>query len=435
MIIKKIIEKLRSRGYEDFYLANLADKYDVVIFFVMLFLMSFVIMAIIAGLSLLLPETFINMLSREEIHPAFGLLIIVIVILPNSLYAGIKDSKKKGETDLRITYIVSSRLSKIVLKMIRYAPTISVFSLVVFFVCAITQYGFYVKMLIAFALSLFLLFVFARPYHKLLAYIMKEAVYFVNWKTHQQLEHFEELYSRHDRWWMPSADLDFEKFNIDHFRNICVSAFVSASVGLLAALFYVLSYSPMLRIFRSEDVESYQAGQMYIEASYNEAEEDNSDFVNAETNNMERLEEEVTTTNEGDEYEMREDNAIEESYESKDVEEAEYKENARKEDTERYHLSELDEQPTMKDGGALKRGIADYLKKNIPEIGEKLPYMEFEISPDGKITYVDASLISDKELRAKIKNTLLSMPNLIPGRKNGHGVYVITNITIDKIPY
>lgn len=434
MIIKRIVEKLRNRGYEDFYLANLADKYDVVIFFVVLFFMAFFVMAIIAGLSLLLPDTFIKTLSREEIHPAFGLLVVVIVILPNGLYAGIKDSKKKGEADLRIIYIVSSGLSKIMLKMTRYAPAISAFLLVVFLACAITQYGFDVKMLIAFALSLFLLFIFARPYHKLLAYVMKEAVYFVNWKTHQQLEHFEELYSRHDRWWMPSADLDFERFNIDHFRNICVSAFVSASVGSLAVLFYVLSYSPMLRIFRSEDVESYQEEQLYEETSYNEAEEDISDFLNAETDNVEKPEE-VTATNEDDVIETGEDNANEVNYELKDVDEVEYKENAKKEDTERYHLSELDEQPTMKDGVALKKGIADYLKKNIPEIGERHLYMEFEISPDGKITYVDASLISDEGLSAKIKNTLLSMSNLIPGRKNGHGVYVITNITIDEIPY
>lgn len=434
MIIKRIVEKLRNRGYEDFYLANLADKYDVVIFFVVLFFMAFFVMAIIAGLSLLLPDTFIKTLSREEIHPAFGILVVVIVILPNVLYAGIKDSRKKGEGDLRIIYIVSSILSKIMLKMTRYAPAISAFLLVVFLACAITQYGFDVKMLIAFALSLLLLFVFARPYHKLLAYVMKEAVYFVNWKTHQQLEHFEELYSRHDRWWMPSADLDFERFNIDHFRNICVSAFVSASVGSLAVLFYVLSYSPMLRIFRSEDVESYQEEQLYEEASYNEAEEDISDFLNAETDNVEKPEE-VTATNEDDVIETGEDNANEVNYELKDVDEVEYKENAKKEDTERYHLSELDEQPTMKDGVAFKKGIADYLKKNIPEIGERLPYTEFGISPDGKITYVDASLISDKELRVKIENTLLSMPNLIPGRKNGHGVYVITNITIDETPY
>ena len=303
MIIKRIVEKLRNRGYEDFYLANLADKYDVVIFFVVLFFMAFFVMAIIAGLSLLLPDTFIKTLSREEIHPAFGLLVVVIVILPNVLYAGIKDSKKKGEADLRIIYIVSSGLSKIMLKMTRYAPAISAFLLVVFLACAITQYGFDVKMLIAFALSLFLLFISARPYHKLLAYVMKEAVYFVNWKTHQQLEHFEELYSRHDRWWMPSADLYFERFNINHFRNICVSAFVSASVGSLAVLFYVLSYSPMLRIFRSEDVESYQEEQLYEEASYNEAEEDISDFLNAETDNVEKPEE-VTATNEDDVIEI-----------------------------------------------------------------------------------------------------------------------------------
>lgn len=432
MIVEKIVNWFRNKGYDDFWLADLADTYEVGLFGIMLFL-QIVVFCIIVGIG----AGIIGLLFGFGEGDKSGNVIIFFIglfMLPYLCHMSIKVSKEKGKTDLRLWYMVSSRVSKISTKTMKYVPIISVFLLVLFLIKAITQYGFYVKMVIAFALSLLLLLVFAHPYNKLLARVKKEAEYFVDWKTLQEVEQFEETYSRHEKWHIASADLDFEKFNIDHFRNICVSAFMSVSFGLLATLLFWLSYSPML--IRYDKAKTIQTEELYEEPFSGETEEVNSSHTDIEPE--ESIEPEVIDTVTSKEAEDVNDAAFEEvaiedkkETEEKDIDVNE-KKNTEMQDTRHYHLNELDVQPTMNDGSSLKKGIATYLIEHVTELKGNHVYVAFEISPDGKIIDVDASLVHDRELREKIRNALLSMPNVIPGKKDGNAVYVSTNITIEK---
>ena len=99
---------------------------------------------------------------------------------------------------------------------------------------------------------------------------------------------------------------------------------------------------------------------------------------------------------------------------------------------EYFALNQLDEIPTMSDGTPLYRGVVAYLREQIPELEGKHAYVEYKISSEGKVVEVDASLVNGTELQNKIRNSLLSMPNVIPGKKDGHAVYVMTNLTIER---
>lgn len=438
MIVKKIIEKLRNKGYDDFYLADLADTHEGGIFFLVFFLQF---------LALAIPIAFVGFLFWG-VHFFWGAEIILSPFVmwgwfclflgyPYFTHIGIKDKKKKGETDLRVTYIMSSKMSNIYMRTIRYAPVISLGLLVVCLIIAIIQHGIHVKIIVAFFISLLFLLFIARPYHRLLPRVMKEAVYYVDWKTHQVLDHFEERYSGYEKWRIPSSEMDFEQFNVWFFRNICQNAFVSVSIGCLTGLIYALSFSPMscmvFNIEKTTRAEQHYEGPSIEEKKIiqtREASDESEDEIEGNVTQEDREELMKMEEKTEDEAEVIADETIvKEEIIGKEKEETAEGNNSQ---IEYFPLSLLDEMPTMSDGTAFKRGIVSYLKKEIPELEGKYAYVEFKISPEGKVVEVDASLVNDSQLQDKIRNSLLSMPNVNPGKKGGHAVYVKTNITVER---
>ena len=374
MIVKKIIEKLRNKGYDDFYLADFVDKHEQGIFFFILVLQALVIAIPIIVMKFLLGEQFLPV----------WVIICCFLVFPFLLYAVIQDEKKKGETELRMTYIISSTISKLCLKTIRYAPFISVILLVVFLIYAIIQYGFHMKMIMVFATSLLLLLIIARPYHKLLSRVMKNAVYYVDWKTHQIVENFEDIYSGHEKWWMSSSEMDFEQFNVWYFRNICQTAFVSVSIGCLAGLIYAVSFSPMCCMYGYNKLKTGQTEQLFENTTSEEVEtsqaltipKESEDVQNDETyeedvEDMETYEEEVVDVKD---QETREEDVedVEKVEEVEDVNEKIIDKQEEEVRTKRYEDSELEEKIYMNDGGNIRYGVRDYLKKHIPILADDM---------------------------------------------------------------
>ena len=456
MIVKRIIEKLRSKGYDDFYLADLAEKYEgaffFFIFFIQLLIIYVVVVGILALLVYLLPQSVLDTNSSGgNTSLGIGGVVVGIIILvfifcifcPPILSATIKDRKRKGETDLRITYIVSAQISKIGLKAIRYAPVISTVLLVASLIFALIQYGFNFRIIFAFAISLLLLRLVSRPYYKLLSRVKKEASYYVDWKTHQIIEHFDERYSGYEIWRIPSSEMDFEEFNVYYFRNICQATFVSVSIGCLSSLIYLLSLSPMLLggIVMNE-AEIVQSEQLYEGPSIEEAKTVQTAQTQIASNEKEEYIEGDVTQEDWEDALANEENDSQEENKVQEAEEEQKQEGViePEEETVDYNnnrieyfaLNQLDEKPTMSDGTPLSRGVVAYLREQIPELEGNYAYVEYKISPMGEIIEVDASLVNDRELRGKIRNSLYSMPNVNPGKKDGRAVYVWTNITVER---
>lgn len=451
MIVKKIIEKLRNRGYDDFYLADLAEKHEGILFFFIFLFQLFITLSIVRVL-MLLPKLVVEMLpfgneTGRGDGALIGMIIVMIsmiILFPPFLSSIIKDRKRKGETDLRITYIISSKISKIGLKLIKLTPAISTTLLVISLIFALYRDGFHLRIFIAFVISLLLLLLISRPYQKLLDRVMKEALYYVEWKTHQMVDHFDERYSGYEIWRIPSSEMDFEQFNTYYFRNICLTTFVSVSVGCLSCLVYLLSLSPLVVPIHNkvEAKQVEQSEQLYEEASSNEK---NTPQTNIQSNvasdeSEEEIEGDVTQDDWEELMKMEEkmedeaeviadETIVKEEIIGKEKEETAEGNNSQ---IEYFPLSLLDEMPTMSDGTAFKRGIVSYLKKEIPELEGKYAYVEFKISPEGKVVEVDASLVNDSQLQDKIRKSLLSIPNVNPGKKGGHAVYVKTNITVER---
>ncbi|MBO4550529.1 MAG: hypothetical protein J5733_07330, partial [Bacteroidaceae bacterium] len=408
----------------------------------------FVVYGILALLVYLLPQSVLDTNSSGEnsslgiLGVVVGIIILLFIFGPLILSASIKDRKRKGETDLRITYIVSAQISKIGLKAMRYAPVISAGLLVASLVFALIQYGFYFRIIVAFTISLLLLHFISRPYHKLLSRVMKEASYYVDWKTHQILDHFEERYSGYEIWRIPSSEMDFEEFNVYYFRNICQTSFISASIGCLSGLIYLLSLSPLCFSGFDKVVTEKAEQTVYDEASSNETkvtqavqtkvasdeieEEIEGDVTQEDWEELIKMEEETEEEAEGV---ITEKKVADEERFAQDKKETDKDYNTR---VKYFPLNLLDEMPTMSDGTVLHRGVVAYLKEQIPELEGKHAYVEYKISPEGEIIEVDASLVYDTELRKKIRESLLSIPNVKPGKKDGKAVYVLTNITIER---
>lgn len=433
MVVKKIVERFRNKGYDDFWLADLAETHEGAIFSLIFFLSLIVSVLPFVALTSFLGETF---------FVAFGPFLGILEI-PSILYLFIRTRKQMGETDQRLMYMVSSKISKICLKAMRYAPIISTCLLVVFLIKAIIQYGFQMKMLMAFAISLILLLLFARPYHKLLSRVMKEAVYYVDWKTHELVDHFEERYSGYEIWRIPSSEIDFEQFNVWFFRNICQTTFVSVSIGCLAGIIYALSFSPMSCMLGYNKSDKEQPEQLYENSSIEEVKTVQTAQTQVATKEIEEEIEGDVTQEDWEDVLANEENYSQEGIEVQKAEEEQKQENViepEKEETEGnnnnrieyFALNQLDEIPTMSDGTSLSRGVIAYLREQIPELKGKYAYVEYKLSPTGKVTDVDASLVDDRVLQEKIRNSLLSMPIVIPGKKDGQSVYVKTNITIEK---
>ena len=434
MIVQKIIERYRRKGYDDFWLADFADTHEGGIFFLIIFLQFLVVAIPIVSLGFLLVKLHFMILGTyiTSVIPV-GIFFSFIFIIPYWGYVGIKDKKKKGETDLRMTYMIHSKISKIWLKVMRHVPVISMGLLVMSLFLAIIQCGFHLMILIVFFINLQLLLVIARPYNKLLSRIMMEAVYYVDWKTHQVVDHFEERYSGYEKWRIPSSEMDFEQFNVWFFRNICQTAFVSVSIGCLAGLICALSSSPLML-----------AGVIMEEAEIVQPSNDSSSLNETRTlqtqvasNEIEKVLEEEPIEPEVEETFVDEEEESEEILTDEKVEEdvTESKEETVEKNNSNansFPLNLLDEMPTMSDGTTLHRGVVAYLKEQIPELEGKHVYVEYKISPEGKVVEVDASLVADRELREKIRKSLLSMPNVKPGKKDGKAVYVLTNITVER---
>lgn len=437
MIVKKIVKWFRNRGYDDFYLADLADKYEGVLFFLVFVLQFLVIVGLLSVLDYLLPKSIVEMFfSKGEnisgILRVVGIVILVSIFSPPILLAVIKDKKRKGETDLRIMYIISSNISKLGLKLIRNAPVISAVILVAYLIYSLSQYGFYFRILEAFSLRLLLLLLIFRLYHKLLSRVMKEAMYYVEWKTHQIVDNFDERYSGYEIWRIPPSEMDFEQFNVWHFRNICQTAFVCVSVGCITVFIYALSFSPISCMSCYDRGKTEQTEELYEKPSSGETEEVKSSRIDKEPEESIEPEVKETVTSDGAEdiIEVEEDNIIEKIKTEEETVDVEEGRETEAQNTRHYHSYELDVQPTMNNGRPLNKEIPAYLIERVMELDRKYVDMTIEISPAGKIYSVDAS-IDDRELLEKIRNVLLSMPNVIPGEKDGHAVYVSTRITIE----
>ena len=100
-----------------------------------------------------------------------------------------------------------------------------------------------------------------------------------------------------------------------------------------------------------------------------------------------------------------------------------------------YNPSELDERPTMSDGIPLHIGVERYLKERFPVLENNRLAVNVYISPTGKIEGAVANggdLRITDSLRKEMGESLLSMPNVVPGKKGGHTVHVLQYVHIDR---
>lgn len=409
MWIKSLIDKLRAKGYDDFYMANLASTHDCTWFFFIGLLQIVVINGVFQLLMMML-----GIRGIQDILYLFIMCSTALFIFSWSPCANIKASKDEGESDLRITYVINSWICKFMLKVFRYAPVISMTLLAIVFVSCIIAYGFHWRMLLTSAIGIVLLLVFSSKYLKLMNRIFKEGAYYVDWKTNQEVEHFEEMYSRHEKWWLSESEKTFEKFNVDRYRSIRLTAFVGTFGCMFASIIFAFSFSPLFgasldasakkqdNVEQTTHVEHINEVQLEVPETSSEA--------NAEPADADVVEDEDPI---GDGNVPSEEPAEETQTES----------------TEVLSLSEVDDMPTMADGSNINQGLTAYLKSHIPELPENKVYVEFKISEAGHIYDVDASLVYDARVRSKIKK-LLPTIKVKPGRKDGHAVVVKTNLKI-----
>lgn len=348
MLIKRIIDKLRSKGYDDFYMANLTSKYDSMwFFFVGLLQVALVI----------LPYSLIKRLLGIPESQGFDLLGIIVMFIALCTFvlffvswipeAGLHTAKDKGESDMRISYMVKSWVCSFMLKVFRYAPLISMILLPIILAGGIIIYGFLWQMILTSAIGIVLLLVCSPFYHKMMNRISKEGVYYVDWKTNLDVEHFEETYSRHEKWWLSESEMEFEKFNIDHYRSIRLAAFIGTFGCLLAGLIFALSLSPLFGMdldapVKKEDkveqiTNAIQDNAAQKEVPVNSLETnaepaENMDVTVWETTNADVVEDE-DPIGEGDVIVI--DSAEEATKEKKSTE------NTDKEDSNRMHVGEI----------------------------------------------------------------------------------------------
>jgi hypothetical protein len=103
--------------------------------------------------------------------------------------------------------------------------------------------------------------------------------------------------------------------------------------------------------------------------------------------------------------------------------------------TKRYEDSELEEKIFMNDGGNIRYGVRDYLKKHIPILADDMSSLRIimYISSTGKIENVkiqSGSAIVDDGMQNKIRNVLMTMPNFKPGKIHGKAVSAVTYISL-----
>lgn len=440
MLIKQLIDKLRAKGYDDFYMANLASKYDNAWFFFV-----GLVQVLCIAMIVLWPLAAIGKLegAQGDIAEFVANYTFILWVFSWMPQAYIRTSKDNGETDLRVSYMISSWVSKIVLKMFRYAPVISMIFLVIALVNSIIMYGFRWQMLLSSAIGIALLLAFSPLYHKLMNKISKEGAYYVDWKTNQDVEHFEETYSRHEKWWLSESEMKFEKFNIDRYRSIRLAAFIGTFGCSVASIVFALSLSPLFGLNLNTPVKKKVQIEQITNAENSNATRQNVPTTSLNTNAepAEAMDADVVEDEDpigdgdvpsGEPAGTTDADVVEDEdpIGDGDVPSGKPAEEVQPTSAEVLSLSEVDDMPTMSDGGNIKQGIASYLKSHIPELSKKKIYVEFKISEKGHIYDVDASLVSDEGLRSKIEKILTSMPTVKPGRKEGHAVAVKTSIDI-----
>ena len=124
MIIKKIIDKFRNKGYDDFYMADFARKHENVLMLELCSLQC----GVLALLALM--STALKMSVTLTVFLAFWACATGTTFFfcwtPSLLIQGSKSEIEKGqEMDLRGRYVIASVESKFILKAVRYAPAIS----------------------------------------------------------------------------------------------------------------------------------------------------------------------------------------------------------------------------------------------------------------------------------------------------------------------
>lgn len=403
MVIKNFIDKLRSKGYDDLYLADLAHKWDVSLMLVLFFIQCLI-------------PCGIGFLLRKVSEPLFNLgifwlvsasLVFMLCFFPDMVIRG---SKEKGETDLRESYIIGSAISKFALKALRYAPIVSAILLIVSYITSLFMIGFSLISLVALILGGTLLLLTSRFYHKTLSKIAMEATYYAEWKTDQNVEHFDELISRHDKWWIPSASLDFEKFNIDKFRSIRIASVLGTLASILTGFIYSLGVYPLIGVYYMKLESPKPVVEQVVQ--------------NEDTQNVEQVSQPDTLV-----IEQVADEAMPVSEEDNDITDDPSVQNSNYSTGDIYLSAELDKMPIIKGAENYKTGLQNYLLSKIPQLKDKHVYVEFCINEQGKVYNIDTSLISDENIAHQVTNVLESMPPMQPGEINEQPVCFKTNIS------
>ena len=403
MVIKNFIDKLRSKGYDDFYLADLAHKWDVSLMLVLFFIQCL----IPCGVGFLLRKVSEPLFNLEIFWIGSASLVFMLCFFPDMVIRG---SKEKGETDLRASYIIGSAISKFALKALRYAPIVSAILLIVSYITSLFMIGFSLISFVALILGGTLLLLTSRFYHKTLSKIAMEATYYAEWKTDQNVEHFDELVSRHDKWWIPSASLDFEKFNIDKFRSIRIASVLGTLASILTGFIYSLGVYPLIGVYYMKLESPKPVVEQVVQ--------------NEDTQNVEQVSQPDTLV-----IEQVADEAMPVSEEDNDITDDPSVQNSNYSTGDIYLIAELDKMPIIKGAENYKTGLQNYLLSKIPQLKDKHVYVEFCINEQGKVYNIDTSLISDENIAHQVTNVLESMPPMQPGEINGQPVCFKTNIS------
>lgn len=402
MVIKNFIDKLRNKGYDDLYLADLAHKWDVSLMLGLFFIQYL----ILCGIGFLLGKVWEPLFKLGLLWGVSASLVFMLCYIPDMVIRG---SKEKGDTDLRESYIIGSAISKFALKALRYAPIVSAILLIVSYITSLFMIGFSLISLVALILGGTLLLITSRFYHKTLSQIAMEATYYAEWKTDQNVEHFDELISRHDKWWIPSASLDFEKLNIDKFRSIRIASVLGTLASILTGFIYSLGVYPLIGVYMKLESPKPVVEQVV----QNEDTQDVEQVSQPDTLVIEQVADEAMPVSEED-NDITDDPSVQNSnYSTGDI----------------YLSAELDKMPIIKGAENYKTGLQNYLLSKIPQLKDKHVYVEFCINEQGKVYNIDTSLISDENIAHQVTNVLESMPPMQPGEINGQPVCFKTNIS------
>lgn len=411
MIIKKIIDKFRNKGYDDFYMADFARKHEDVLMFSLGLLQCGVLALIFGELKVMSVTLFVF----GAVWISAMLFIFCFCYIPSSSILISKSEIEKGqELDLRGRYAIASIESKFMLKAVRYAPAISVILLIASYILSLFKVGFSPYSLIAFVVGGALLLATSRLYHKTLAKIIKEANFYVDWTTDKNVEHFDELLSRHEKWRTPSALLDFEKFNVDRYRNIRAVSVIGTLVCMLTGLVYALGIWPYCV------TEYTKLSSERVELAASDSME--TDTVSQMAATSVEVADEVQNVVENKDNEEHEDDTTEDDRESNSRED--YADNRIAD----HRLSDLDKMPVFPGSEDFKSGIQNYLLRKVPTLKEKRVFVEFCVNEKGVAYHIDTSLIHDADLAQQVSSALKQMPHLQPGEIEGQPVCFVTNI-------